>query len=94
MKKKTIIEIDYNELEQLVYDKLGFKQYDFVCAQECGNDSSHSFVVDGKISKWDKENLDKWAEGKDMAYGNQTVLNALCAKGFIEAGEYIVSVYW
>jgi hypothetical protein len=94
MKKKTIIEIDYNELEDLVREHLGFKKYSFVATEECSNDSSHEFDVDGILDKWDKLELEKWPKGKAPQYSNRVILNALCEAGHIEAGEYLVTVCW
>lgn len=94
MKKKSIIEITDRELDNLVHDKLGYKEYEFVPVEECGNDSDHSFDVDGKLDKWGLETLEKWKNGQFVHYSNGIVLNKLCADGHIEKGEYIVKVSW
>lgn len=95
MKKKSIIEIDSNELDTLVHEKLGFKEYEFVPVEECGNDSSHEFTVSNKPhDKWQQESIDKWAKYKFVRYSNGAILNELCIKGFIEPGEYLVTVCW
>lgn len=43
--KKTVIEVDYGDLERFVKETYKQKEYSFVAAQECGNDSSHSFSI-------------------------------------------------
>lgn len=93
--------MDYNELQKLIHEKFGFTEYDFVSVEECGNDSEHSFDVDGKLDKFDKETLSQWENGnpqmrgkKYVHYSNSVLLNALCFHGIIEPGEYIVEVCW
>lgn len=101
MKKTTVIKMGYHELEALVHEKFGFKEYEFACVEECGNDSSHSFDVDGELDKWDKETLDQWENGNPsmknkhfVHYSNGVILNALCFHEIIEPGEYIIRVSW
>jgi hypothetical protein len=93
--------MDYNELEKLIHEKFGFKEYEFAAVEECGNDSSHEFTVDGELDEWDKETLHEWEhgnpemEGKHFVhYSNGILLNALCFHEIIEPGEYIISVCW
>ena len=83
-----------NELDKLVQEKFGFNEYNFVPVEECGNDSNHSFDVDGKLDKSDKKDLAKWEKGEFVHYSNGTILNALCFHGLIEPGEYIIEVFW
>jgi len=94
MKKKSIIEISYKELEKLVKEKLGYKNYCFVAVEECGNDSDHQFDVDGEIDDFDLEDIKSWEEGKFVNYSNGIILNKLCADGHIEKGDYVVTVCW
>ncbi len=94
MKHKSVIEIGYSELERLVQDKLGFKDYSFAATEECGNDSDHQFDVDGKLDKWDKENIQEWKDGESPTFTNPVILNELCRLGHIKKGEYIVTVCW
>jgi len=96
MKTKTIIEIDYHELEKLVKEKLGYKEYDFVAVEECGNSSSHEFDVSNEFedAEYDEQDIAKWEKGEFVHYSNGTVLNQLCRKGYIPAGEYLVNVFW
>lgn len=92
-KKKTVIEVSYSDLEKLVkkhypeqYKHMG--GYSFAAVEECGNDTSHGFDVDGKLDDWD---LEKFAKGEAS---NIALLNKLCADGLIEAGEYLIEVCW
>ncbi len=94
MKTKTVTEIDYRELETLVEEKLGFKDYSFVATEECGNDSTHEFSVNGVLDVWEEGYVKEWERGEQPLYTNGAILNKLCQKGFIPKGEYLVGVCW
>lgn len=92
MKKKTIIEADYYEIENLVRQHYNNSKYSFPLAQECCNDTTHKFNVDGKL---DESDLKDWEnDGPYYQYNNYLVLNKLCADGHIESGKYIINVSW
>lgn len=84
-KKKTIFECEYYELEKFVKEKYGV-DYDFVANEECGNDSSHTFTVDGEVD----EDFDIHV----VSYRNYDLMNKLCKDGHIEPGEYLINVCW
>lgn len=90
----SIIKIDDDALDKLVFEKFGFKKYNFVAVQECGNDSAHAFNVNGHLTEYDKKQLAKWEKGEFVHYSNRVILNALCFHGLIPAGEYLVKVCW
>lgn len=94
MKKRIVTEIDSNELDELVKKHLGYSEYEFVPVEECGNDSSHEFTVDGKIDAYEEKDLAKWKAGQFVHYSNGLVLNELARQGYIEKGEYLVTVCW
>lgn len=92
MQKKTIIEADYGEIEDLVkkHYGLGEPDYSFVEAQECHNNTSHRFKVEAEfdVKDWDRAKEMRWS------YSNHTLLNRLCFDGHIEPGEYYIRVSW
>lgn len=95
MKKVTYIECEYHEIENLVIDHLGLEDYEFPCIQESSNDTSHTFRIDGKISKYDEEYLKKILSTKKATpFSNYILMNELCRRGVIEPGEYLVNVSW
>lgn len=91
---ETIISVDYNDLDDFVHEVLGFKKYEFVAVQECGNDSSHNFTINGNLSKYDLEQIDKWKAGNFVHYSNHTILSYLCKEKYINPGKYLIFVYW
>jgi hypothetical protein len=94
MKRKSVISLSSSELDELVKKHLGYKDYDFVAVEECNNDSSHEFDVDGKVDTCGKSEIEKWKAGKGETFTNATILNELARLGHIEKGEYIVEVCW
>src|SRR5688572_13461948 len=99
MKKKSVIEIDSSEVEDLAekHLSLGSNEYSFVAIQECGNDSSHQFDVDlpDRNNDWVLEDIEQIEDRKYVpTYRNDLVLSLLCEKGILEPGEYIVNVCW
>lgn len=90
MKKKTVIEMGYNELDQLISKEFGI-DYECVPYEEWNNDESHQFNVEAE--SMDAYDLKKFAKQK-YDYMTRSLLNELCFRGKIEAGEYIVKVSW
>jgi hypothetical protein len=101
MKTKTVIEIDYNEFEDIVRKTYGLAErdsnaYSFVATEECGNDSTHEFVVDKieKLDEWEIESIHKLIAGKCPTYCNDTIFQDLVNQGILQPGTYIVNVCW
>lgn len=74
----------------------GHQEYSFVATEECGNDSDHKFSIDGELDEWDIESIDKVIAEKNFVHtpSNYAMLNYLCSKGVIEAGDYLIRVCW
>lgn len=100
-KIKTIIEVEYGALEQLAHEVYNLQfdnsqePYEFVAVQECGNDSSHQFHIDGKLEyAGEKESAKRIRSGIIKPYENGDLLNTLCSDGYIIPGEYVIKVSW
>jgi hypothetical protein len=75
--KKTIIQVEAFDLEifvAAVYKTVG---YSFVGTQECGNDSSHTFHIDGDLHSYEKD-AEELRKGNAICLDNRTILNVLC----------------
>lgn len=95
IKEKRIYEMSDSTLDSIVQEKLGYKKYQFVPVEECGNDSSHSYDgVNGHIDAWDQEHLDKFASGGFSKYCTGAVLNKLVKDGHLPKGDYVIAVCW
>jgi len=95
-KRNLVIEAEYRDLENLVVEKYPFlKGYRFAVLEQCHNDSVHAFDVNGEIDDYGEEEWELAKEqGEQALSDNATILNKLCADGFIEPGEYNISVCW
>ena len=89
---KTITEINYNDLDEFIQTTYGWKNYEFVAVEECGNDSSHSFNPTGDVS--DPEVFERWDKGEFVHYSNHAIMEKLVADGHIPAGDVLVEVCW
>jgi hypothetical protein len=95
MKKVSIIEMDYDEFEEIVKRVYQATKYSFVATEECGNDSSHTFDITKKepLDKYEKEDLDEFVASKGLkTYVNQTLFQDLVNKGKLKPGHYLVNV--
>lgn len=98
--EKKIIKVHDDALDNFVRRIYNIRNqhgqyYSFVEVQECGNDSSHEFRVDGQISDYHLPNANQLRQGNmPRYYSNSLILNMLCADGYIEPGDYLISVSW
>lgn len=95
--KKTIIEVDYRDLEEFVKEKYPqIKDYSFVATELCENDSDHTFSVKHQdIREFEKKVIESIRNtGHIQPYENHGILNMLLQDGYIEEGEYLVNVCW
>ena len=97
-KKKTVIRVEYGDLEAFIKEIYGHT-HEIVAAEEASNDSTLSFSGVGEYpedyDEFDREDFAKWQEsGKHWPWGTQTILEELCLAGLIEAGDYLVEIYW
>lgn len=90
---KTYHELCYFELERLVQLIYGQK-WSFVADIECGNDSVHTFGVDGDNEEYDQKKLDIFKSGSHVGWIAGVLLNDLAAQGVIPKGEWMISVSW
>jgi hypothetical protein len=91
------LEVDYGDLDRFLTERFAFKEpYEFVAAEEVGNDTKTSLNVEPELkNKWDKEEIEKVLETKKWeCYQTRTLLCYLCEKGEISAGTYLISVSW
>jgi hypothetical protein len=83
--------IDYDEIEDLVHEKLGWEKYNFPYTQQSTGDSLHEFSIGKDLLDTDLPLIEGWKNGKEN-YDNEVVMNYLCHLGFLDEGEYLVKV--
>lgn len=93
---KQYLEVDWIELDKFLTERFSFNPgYEFVAAEEVGNDTKTSLNVEPELNKWDREEIKKVLETKKWeCYQTRTLLCYLCEKGEIPAGNYLISVSW
>lgn len=93
--KKVVNYADYNELEKLLLENFPGIDPDLITREEWGNDEEHSFTVTGSLDAYDTELVAKYIAGEWTRWGTtQVLLDALCLRGIIPSGEYILDVSW
>lgn len=93
--KETIIRVNWKDFETFVNKEYGIKGWDFVQDQECGNDISKFFDVDGRLDKGHATEIRDWRTNNgNRGYKAYMILNDLASKGKIEKGIYCIDVCW
>jgi len=93
--KKTVLKVDYIDLESFIFEVYG-AEYEIAPGEECGNNSNLKFLI-GKeeIDTYYRDKLQYWRMGEgEASFLLRTILTDLCNNDKLEAGEYIVNVYW
>ena len=93
---KQYLEVNYGDLDKFLTERFSFDpRYEFVAAEEMGNDSEKRIDVDPELDEWDKKRMEEVLETKKWeCYETGTLLDYLCEKGEIPAGTYLISVCW
>ena len=92
---KQIMKVQYRELEKLVLETYGFREYSVCAEEELGNGSNMTVDVDGDIDEFDEEDLQQMIVTKEAKkYSTHILMNDLYRKGLIPKGEYLVQIYW
>lgn len=92
LKTKTVHYLDYGDFDNIVNTHFPGINFEFVIAEECGNDSAQTFNSVGKypLSDYDRQEIDS-GRTQFMA---RNYLEALVEKGAIPPGDYVVEVCW
>jgi hypothetical protein len=95
MKINTVVvhKVDSSDLNQFVCETYAI-DYDFRADQESGNDSAHTFSVDGVVDEWEKDRVDELLNGGYPSFVSGALLNHMAAEGLIPTGDYVVEVCW
>jgi len=94
-KQKIVYEVEYDDLNEFIKYHYGVKEFYFTDDQELANYTSKTFNVSPKQpGAYDMKKLEKFMAGEYVQFMTQTLLNNLCFSGLLEAGEYLVKVFW
>jgi hypothetical protein len=96
MEKKVLITCDAYELEKIIKKEFGHN-FELNCDIEGSNDCRHTFGVEKECpydSEYDRKELAEWIATGKGSYMTRHILNELCRRGKLEAGEYLVDTSW
>lgn len=95
LRVSPIYEVDHRDLEEFVEKHLGFR-YDFVQANEVGNDSTTEVWLPGEPEGYDRQEAEELIEkGANNEWSPaHIVMNALRIRGLVEPGTYLINVCW
>lgn len=81
--------VDYQEINKLIEDNFGFKEYNMVEIEELMNGIYKLFSIK-PANEYDIDYVDK----RKTLHSTRCYLNVLCTKGVIESGYYLVHISW
>lgn len=94
-KKEVLFTCPYSAIEDLIKAHFGIKDFSVPCDEECGNDVSLEFRLDGKMSDYDQRELADILSGRRRSgFRTRTLLNFLVSEGVLEPGKYLIRVSW
>jgi hypothetical protein len=89
----TYHSVDSYALAKFIADYYDLGNFD--ATLESSNDTTHDITVSGNLDKWEEDDLKEILEMKGCEYYKLgVVLNDLCRKDVIPAGEWLVRVCW
>jgi len=100
MEKITTTKMTYKEFDQLVKatwpDTIRSKTFESVCEFEWNNDEEHLYQnVTSADYENEQEDFAAWLAGeKYTGVGPHPVLSALVSHGKLDAGNYLIQVWW
>jgi hypothetical protein len=87
---ETVQRVGANEVSCFIKECTGH-EYDVQCNEEM-HDSEHRFDITGKLHDYELGEWNKFkAEGVEFSFMLRTILNGLCADGFLPAAIYLIS---
>ena len=96
MIKKTFIEMDYGELEDLIKKTYGHT-YEFVAEEELMNDVDKTYSLTAKtpLDEWEAKDMEEFKlTGKTKGWRTNTIMQDMINNDVLEPGEYLIHVSW
>jgi ubiquitin C-terminal hydrolase len=95
IRKQEYSIVHFKDLEKLIKKVYG-KEYNIPASMEWSNDSSHEVNINKTFSAWNVEMI-KWLSepnNNEVHGALYAILNDLCLRGELPAGEYLIEVCW
>lgn len=94
--KKTVIKIEYNDLDRVITDHYGIPM-ESVAVEEWNNYMNKEIDVTdiGWKYEWDEKEFNEMLENRRWEMGAvRLCLQDLANKGLIERGVYMIEIFW
>jgi hypothetical protein len=95
--RKVVVKVDVRDVDDAItkflkskgYGDKNFVKYGYECiaVNEWSNYQSHTFNVEPEMPDDEDKN-----DPKNLGTGE--ILNWMCAEGRVEAGEYLIDIFW
>lgn len=95
LEEQTFKVINLDEM-QIAINKIYNIDFSIPCDQECGNDIHLTFTVETgqNTDKYEKAAIKRLLDGKNETYMLGILLNDMCDKDIIPAGNYLIDISW
>jgi hypothetical protein len=85
--------INFRDLENFTNQIYGIS-YNIPAGEECSNDVSLTYYIDGHMENYADESFEKLLGGENLFCQTSNILNHLCADMHIPVGYYSIEVSW
>lgn len=94
-KREEVVRVQYHQLDDLIREQFGIRDYECVAAEEWGNDEEHRFDLTNvsESDASDAVDIEK-AKAGDWQWKTWTLLEDLVRREILEPAIYIVQVSW
>lgn len=86
---RTIHIVEHYDLEHLINETYGFKDFSVPASEECGNDTA----IQGRADTPDKFDVERIAK-REQDYMVRAYVDDLSERGLFPKGEYLIEVSW
>ena len=95
--EKTFKVVDYHDLDKFINDNVRFSDpFECITSDAWDNYSYHRINVTGELGEYELARMGDILDTGEWEGNNETsiILNYLCREGKLEAGEYLIEVFW
>ncbi len=93
---KAVIEVDYGDLEELIQEVYGVKEFSIPSSEEVSNGVCRKFsIAKEALNEYTVTSINKFKEEpEESSFMLRTLLVDMCSNGIIMPGEYLIKIYW
>jgi hypothetical protein len=95
VQQRNVFTVDYAALEVFITDSFMLDwEYSIPADIESDNDTSYEVYVDGKVDEYDRGRIRNFLKNRTGIFMLDALMNYLCLRGRIQAGDYVVRISW